>query len=93
MDYDLERLGKRWTGGLQFLPMQHRELSQELFAIRGQFDQHFAAILLAVPAHDGAPFHQAVNELDCAVMPQQETRGKRGDGGTSALRQAFYSEQ
>jgi len=55
---------------LQLLPMQDRKLSQEVLTMWRQFDQNLTTVLLAMPASDGAALDKAVDEFDCAVMPQ-----------------------
>jgi hypothetical protein len=50
--------------------MQHRKLSQEVLTMWRQFDQNLTTVLLAMPASDGAALDKAVDEFDCAVMPQ-----------------------
>ena len=69
----MKRVGKRWTGILQLLPVQDRKAAQQLFAVRCELDQNLAPILFAVAADDSSALDEAVNQLHCAVMTQAQT--------------------
>jgi hypothetical protein len=56
-----QRLGKRRTRNSQFLPVEERELVQQVFAVRSEFNQDFATVLIAGPASYRPMFHQAVH--------------------------------
>ncbi len=56
--------------------MQNRELAQKLFAMRRQLDQNLTTVLVAMAADNGAPFNEAVDELDGAVVAQAKLLGE-----------------
>ena len=62
---------------------------QQLFAVRGEFDEHLAPVLIAVPATDGAMLDQPVDQLHGAVLTQAEPRRQHGYGGTHPFGQTF----
>ena len=69
--------------------MQNRQFLQQLFAVKGEFDQHLAAVMIAVPANHGTMFDQAVDQLHGAVMTQAEPRRQHGYGGTHPFGQTL----
>jgi hypothetical protein len=73
--------------------VQNRKPVQQILAVRREFNQHFAAVLIAVAAFHGAMIDETVQQFHCAVVPKTQPLRKRGDSRTSARRHAFQGEK
>lgn len=60
---------------------------------RGEPHQHFAAVVLAGDALDGAGGFETVHKLDGAVMLEEHPQSQFADSGFGAFRQALEREQ
>jgi hypothetical protein len=88
-----QRFGKSRTRNAQFLPVQNGELVQQLLAVRGEFNQYFATVLITGPAFHCPMFYQAIHKLYSAVMAKAKPVGKSRDGRTSTPRQSLDRKQ
>jgi hypothetical protein len=61
--------------------------------VRGEFDEYFAPVLIAVSPFYRAMIDQTVNEFDCTVMTQTQPLCERANGRTHARRHAFQREK
>ena len=66
---------------------------EQFFTVPREFDQHFAAVLVAVPANHRPVLHEAIDQLHRTVMAQAEPLRKRPYSGTSPLGQSFHGEK
>ena len=62
---------------------------QQCLAVRRKFYEHFAMILIPVPASHGAPVNDTIYKFHGAVMAKAELMGERGYSGTSIPWQAL----
>ena len=73
--------------------MQNGKPVQQVLAVRGEFNQHFAAVLIAVAAFHGALIDETIHQFYRAVVAKTQPLRKRGDSRTSARRHAFHGEK
>jgi hypothetical protein len=73
--------------------MQDGKTVQQGFAARREFHEHFAMIQVAVLSTYGAEVHQAIDQLNRAVMAKTKQVGERSNRRTRAFRQSFHCEQ
>jgi hypothetical protein len=78
---------------LKLLPVQKRQLLEDLLTMRSQLDQDFAPVVLAVAAQNSATFDQTIDQFHCAVMAETQTFRQSFDCRTSASRQTFQGQQ
>jgi hypothetical protein len=66
---------------------------QKVLTMPGEFDEHFATVIIAVTPPYGATRYEAIDEFHRAVMPQKQLPGQRGYSGACAAGQAFDGKE
>jgi hypothetical protein len=73
--------------------VQDRKPVQYGVAARRKFHEHFAAILIPVPAPQRALVNETIYKFHRTVMPKAELPGECGNSRTSAFGQAFERQE
>ena len=66
---------------------------QQGFAVRRRLHEHFAMIVLSMPALQGVLVDETIYKFYSAVMAQAELLRESGNSGTSALGQALDRQE
>ena len=81
------------TGSFQFGAVFESELTQHGAACRSEADPHFPLIVRARPPRDRARALETVDQLDRAVMPNEQSGGNLPNRGPGAIGQALNREK
>jgi hypothetical protein len=85
-----KKLGAR---GLQFCVVRMRQPLKQRFSTTREGQHDFAAVCLAARTTQQALCFQAIRQLDCAVMLNQQPLGQHSDGGQAMRGQALDRKQ
>jgi hypothetical protein len=91
----VERLEQHWRSRLQLLAVLLRELFQHGFSFGRDLDQHSSAVLAVVVTLHESARHGPIDELDGAVVLDQQPLGEVADGwrAVSAAEAAQHEQQ
>jgi hypothetical protein len=73
--------------------MQNRKPMQQGFAVRRQFYQHLAVVIISVPAPQGTALNEAVDKLHGTVMAKAELARERSNCRADTLGQTFDGQE
>jgi hypothetical protein len=88
-----EGLGKSRTRHAQFLPVQNRKPMQQVLAVRREFYQDLAMIIISVPAPQCTALNQTIDKFHRTVMAKAELARERSNRGADALGQTFDGQE
>jgi hypothetical protein len=73
--------------------MQNRKLMQQSLAVRRDFYQHLAMVIISVPAPQGTAFNETVDKLHGTMMAKAELARERSNCGADTLGQSFDGQE